>query len=95
MSNTLRNNVLFGLTYDRQWYEMVIAACSLEQDLIELPNGDATIIGDKGVNLSGGQKARVGLARARTLRLTSSCWTTPPQWTAMWATTVPRGRVQR
>lgn len=64
MSNTLRNNVLFGLTYDRQWYEMVIAACSLEQDLIELPNGDATIIGDKGVNLSGGQKARVGLARA-------------------------------
>ena len=64
MSNTLRNNILFGLPYDREWYDAVISACSLDQDLIELPNGDLTIIGDKGVNLSGGQKARVGLARA-------------------------------
>jgi ABC-type multidrug transport system fused ATPase/permease subunit len=64
MSNTLRNNVLFGLCFDKEWYNAVVKACSLEQDLLELPNGDQTMIGDKGVNLSGGQKARVGLARA-------------------------------
>ena len=64
MSNTLRNNVLFGLPYDQEWYDAVVSACSLDQDLVELPNNDLTIIGDKGVNLSGGQKARVGLARA-------------------------------
>ena len=64
MSNTLRNNVLFGLPFDQEWYNAVVSVCSLDQDFIELPNGDLTIIGDKGVNLSGGQKARVGLARA-------------------------------
>ena len=41
----------------------MIKDCALERDLSLLPSGDLTGIGDRGVNLSGGQKARVGLAR--------------------------------
>ena len=44
-------------------YDAVISDCALERDLSLLPSGDQTGIGDRGVNLSGGQKARVGLAR--------------------------------
>ena len=52
----------FSARCDR--YDQVVSACSLTQDLQILPRGDATVIGDRGVNLSGGQRARVGLARA-------------------------------
>ena len=41
-----------------------IKICELERDLEILPNGDLTEIGEKGINLSGGQKARISLARA-------------------------------
>lgn len=44
-------------------YESVIRDCALERDLSILPSGDMTIIGDRGVNLSGGQKARVSVLR--------------------------------
>ncbi|POM77788.1 Multidrug resistance protein ABC Superfamily, partial [Phytophthora palmivora] len=61
---TVRDNILFGLLYDRKKYEKVLDACSLTVDLQSLPAGDATEIGERGVNLSGGQKARIALARA-------------------------------
>lgn len=60
---TLRDNILFGRPFDSVLYEKTIAACSLEQDLQILPAGDETEIGEKGINLSGGQKHRVALAR--------------------------------
>ncbi|KAE9032227.1 Multidrug resistance-associated protein 1 [Phytophthora rubi] len=61
---TIRENILFGLPYNKEKYSRVIAACGLLPDLKQFPGGDETEIGQKGVNLSGGQKARVCLARA-------------------------------
>ncbi|TMW69132.1 hypothetical protein Poli38472_001288 [Pythium oligandrum] len=61
---TIRDNILFGLPFDAKKYERVIDACGLTKDLEQFPAGDMTEIGQKGVNLSGGQKARVSLARA-------------------------------
>ncbi|KAF4315069.1 hypothetical protein G195_011219 [Phytophthora kernoviae 00238/432] len=61
---TIRDNILFGFPYDKEKYQRVIEACGLLPDLQQFPGGDSTEIGQKGVNLSGGQKARVCLARA-------------------------------
>jgi ABC-type transport system involved in cytochrome bd biosynthesis fused ATPase/permease subunit len=52
------------LEYDAQRYNRVIEACALSDDIRLLPNGDSTSVGERGVSLSGGQKARVNLARA-------------------------------
>ena len=61
---TLRNNILFGKEFDKRKYVETLVACQLESDLKIMPGGDFTEIGEKGINLSGGQKARVSLARA-------------------------------
>ncbi|XP_061290380.1 ATP-binding cassette sub-family C member 4-like [Bos javanicus] len=63
-SGTVRSNILFGKKYEEERYEKVIKACALEEDLQFLENGDLTVVGDRGTTLSGGQKARVSLARA-------------------------------
>ncbi|XP_048402987.1 ATP-binding cassette sub-family C member 12 isoform X2 [Stegostoma tigrinum] len=60
----VRENILFGKTYDEERYKKVIEVCSLEQDLKLLPFGDFTEIGERGINLSGGQKQRISIARA-------------------------------
>jgi len=59
----VKENILFGLDYDEGWYAEVIEACALRRDLGILPHGDLTLVGDRGVTLSGGQRARVSLAR--------------------------------
>lgn len=64
MAATLRDNILFGHPWDEERYHQVLQACALRQDLEELPAGDSTELGEQGINLSGGQKARVALARA-------------------------------
>lgn len=61
---SIRENILFGSEYDERRYRRVVLACSLLPDIKRLPAGDATTIGERGANLSGGQKARVSLARA-------------------------------
>jgi ABC-type bacteriocin/lantibiotic exporter with double-glycine peptidase domain len=63
-NKSIRENILFGLPYDQAKYEDTIKICELTRDLEILPNLDETEIGEKGINLSGGQKARVSLARA-------------------------------
>ncbi|GMH62121.1 hypothetical protein TL16_g03408 [Triparma laevis f. inornata] len=64
MNDTLRNNITFSKPYDPERYQDAIYKCALTHDLTVLPSGDQTEIGEKGINLSGGQKARVALARA-------------------------------
>ncbi len=61
---TLKANILFGMQEDPGFYEKVVDACQLRPDLSILAAGDMTEIGEKGINLSGGQKARINLARA-------------------------------
>ncbi|XP_072319420.1 ATP-binding cassette sub-family C member 4-like [Eucyclogobius newberryi] len=61
---TIRSNILFGKELNPQKYERVLKACALKRDMELLPNGDLTVVGDQGATLSGGQKARVNLARA-------------------------------
>lgn len=63
-NTTVKENILFGCPLNEQRYKDVIYACSLESDLEVLPAGDQTEIGERGITLSGGQKARINLARA-------------------------------
>ena len=60
---TLKDNILFHNKYDKDKYNNILEACAMKADLQTLPGGDATEIGEKGINLSGGQKHRVALAR--------------------------------
>ncbi|KAI9826732.1 MAG: hypothetical protein M1819_007277 [Sarea resinae] len=61
---TIKNNILFGLPYDDVRYQQVLSACSLQKDLEMLEDGELTEIGANGINLSGGQRWRLSLARA-------------------------------
>eukprot|EP00198_Chlamydomonas_reinhardtii_P014120 XP_001703457.1 ABC transporter, multidrug resistance associated protein [Chlamydomonas reinhardtii] len=63
-NTTLRKNVLMGTDFDQDAYLATLQSCALVSDLEQLPAGDQSEIGEKGINLSGGQKHRVALARA-------------------------------
>jgi len=61
---TIRDNILFGKAYQHTWYNKVTEACALKEDFNSLVAGDLSKVGEAGQTLSGGQKARVALARA-------------------------------
>ncbi|EGI58008.1 Putative multidrug resistance-associated protein lethal(2)03659 [Acromyrmex echinatior] len=63
-AGSVRQNILFGRKMDQIRYNHVIEVCQLKRDFSLLPYGDKTIIGERGISLSGGQRARVNLARA-------------------------------
>ena len=63
-NNTVRNNILFYLPFDSERYHKILDICELNPDLDALIGGDMTEIGEKGINLSGGQRARINIARA-------------------------------
>ncbi|EEP79833.1 hypothetical protein UREG_04679 [Uncinocarpus reesii 1704] len=64
MNESIRDSITAVSGFDEQWYTTVLRACSLEEDLRQLPRGDRTIVGSKGIALSGGQSQRISLARA-------------------------------
>ncbi|KAG8779614.1 hypothetical protein FRC12_024032 [Ceratobasidium sp. 428] len=63
-SGSIRDNILFGSEYDEERYNAVLSQCALQQDLLLFSDADKTEVSERGVTLSGGQKARISLARA-------------------------------
>lgn len=63
-SMSIRENILFSSPFEETRYKEVLEACALTQDLAAFKHGDLSNIGENGIGLSGGQKARVALARA-------------------------------
>lgn len=61
---SIRDNIVLSDDFDTKRYDRVIEVCGLKRDLELFPEGDRTFVGEKGYTLSGGQKARVSLARA-------------------------------
>lgn len=64
LSGSVRQNILFGQQFVKSRYTEVCKVCALERDISLFPHGDKTVIGERGVSLSGGQRARINLARA-------------------------------
>ncbi|XP_062063448.1 cystic fibrosis transmembrane conductance regulator [Lepus europaeus] len=64
MPGTIKENIIFGVSYDEYRYKSVIKACQLEEDISKFTEKDNTVLGEGGITLSGGQRARISLARA-------------------------------
>jgi ATP-binding cassette subfamily C (CFTR/MRP) protein 1 len=64
MNASVKENIVFGHRWDPTFYDKTVKACALTDDFAQLPDGDATEVGERGISLSGGQKARLTLARA-------------------------------
>ena len=62
-AGSIRDNIIFGRPFDSKKYSSVVKSSALVEDLMLFDYGDETIVGDKGATLSGGQRARIGLAR--------------------------------
>lgn len=64
MNGTVRDSVTAFSEFDERWYDTIVEACALDEDLKQMPLGDQTRIGSSGVALSGGQSQRLAIARA-------------------------------
>lgn len=62
-SATIKKNIIFTSAFRKQHYDNVVQASSLLPDFQQLPSRDCTVVGERGTSLSGGQKARINLAR--------------------------------
>ncbi|TLD36942.1 P-loop containing nucleoside triphosphate hydrolase protein [Venturia nashicola] len=63
-NDTIRQIIIGIAEFDREWYRYIVKTCCLEEDLVQMPQKDLTLIGSRGITLSGGQKHRCALARA-------------------------------
>ncbi|KAH7277454.1 hypothetical protein KP509_39G052600 [Ceratopteris richardii] len=64
LNATVKENIVFMSPFDPERYRITVSACALEKDISDFAGGHDAEIGDRGINLSGGQKARISLARA-------------------------------
>lgn len=64
LSASVRDNIILDKPFDKAKFDAVVNACSLVDDLEQMPDKAETVLGERGVNVSGGQKARIALARA-------------------------------
>jgi len=64
ISGTIEDNIIFGLEFNEERFQLCIKASALSHDMPNFACGSKTMIGERGVNISGGQKARISLARA-------------------------------
>jgi len=62
-NSSILQNIMFGKPYDQKKFNEVIAVCAMKRDLKIFPYAERTLVGERGVSLSGGQKARITLAR--------------------------------
>ena len=62
-NSSILQNITFGKPYDSKKWREVISVCAMNRDLKLFPYGEKTLVGERGVSLSGGQKARITLAR--------------------------------
>lgn len=58
-SGSVRQNIIFSNPFDETRYDTVIRSCALDVDIEKFKSGDMMVIGDRGISLSGGQKARI------------------------------------
>jgi len=63
MTDTVKNNIIFNNEFNEEKYKEIVSVCELENDFLEFSNGDKTEINSTSANVSGGQKARISLAR--------------------------------
>jgi ATP-binding cassette, subfamily C (CFTR/MRP), member 1 len=59
VNGNLKKNIVGESIYNKDWYDCVVHACCLQEDIVQLSHGDLTMVGSKGITLSGGQKQRV------------------------------------
>lgn len=62
-TGSVKENILFAEKYHEERYNKVVDVCQLSEDFEQLPFGDRTLVGERGMSLSGGQCARINLAR--------------------------------
>lgn len=60
MAGSVKDNIVFGCPWDPLHYAAVLSACALDTDMALLPAGDATELGERGINLSGGEEEKEG-----------------------------------
>jgi ATP-binding cassette subfamily C (CFTR/MRP) protein 1 len=63
-NDTIKNNIMSSHVWDETWYKSILRVCDLNRDLLQMPDGDDSLVGSRGITLSGGQRHRIALARA-------------------------------